>query len=321
MAYTPNQNPQPTSIADGADVAQGTTTNAAITTDSNGTVIGFLRGLVKILGSTWNPTESRLRVNAWDSGLAVNYGDTLNGKPANVYSILGSRNLGWSSTSVLGDACEYLDTSQANMNTPTAGQTLYIVSSSANDTGAGTGAQTVRIIYLDASGNQQKVTKTMNGTTPVSLGTGFTAIQWMEVAAVGSNAVSVGNLAISSTNGAATVATTFEYIAAGGNRSMSGRYMIPTGYSGYILDWSCAAISATMDTRLRVNCFSDDHTISDGAYHFKARVFLASGANSFENMNSMHFPAGSTVKISAIPGSAPAGNKLECGFCIIVAQD
>jgi len=36
-------------IADGADVAQGTTTDAGVVTDTTGTVIGFLRGLVKLL--------------------------------------------------------------------------------------------------------------------------------------------------------------------------------------------------------------------------------------------------------------------------------
>jgi hypothetical protein len=51
------------SIADGADVAQGTTTDAAITTDSNGTVIGFLRGIVKILASVWDSINGRLKVD------------------------------------------------------------------------------------------------------------------------------------------------------------------------------------------------------------------------------------------------------------------
>lgn len=37
------------SIADGADVALGTTTDAAIVTSSNGTVIGFLRGLMRLV--------------------------------------------------------------------------------------------------------------------------------------------------------------------------------------------------------------------------------------------------------------------------------
>lgn len=43
----------PVTIADGADVAQGTTTDAAITTNASGTVIGFLRGLVtRLLAQT-----------------------------------------------------------------------------------------------------------------------------------------------------------------------------------------------------------------------------------------------------------------------------
>src|SRR5438552_4318569 len=37
----------PVTIADGANVAQGTTTDAGIITDINGTEIGFLRGAIK----------------------------------------------------------------------------------------------------------------------------------------------------------------------------------------------------------------------------------------------------------------------------------
>jgi len=38
-------------IADGGDTAQGTTTDAAVVTDANGTISGKLRGLVKLLAS------------------------------------------------------------------------------------------------------------------------------------------------------------------------------------------------------------------------------------------------------------------------------
>lgn len=38
-------------IANGADVAQGSTTDAAVTTNANGTVVGFLRGIVTLFGS------------------------------------------------------------------------------------------------------------------------------------------------------------------------------------------------------------------------------------------------------------------------------
>jgi hypothetical protein len=243
---------------------------------------------------------------------------TLNGKTASMYHIMGSRTLGWSSTSILGDACEYLDTSQALMNTPTSGQTLYLVSTDVNDDGdpAGTGARTIRTVYLDANGVQQVRTDTLNGTTPVSIGSGYTFIQWMEVASVGSSEVSAGNITISSTNGAATVATTFEYIKAGGNRSLSGRYKIPSNCHGHLVHWDAAAISNTMDTRIRATVFADDGTLST-VYHFVDRVFLGSGIATSQDLEYRELPANSVVKISAIPGGAPAGNKLDCSFSII----
>lgn len=45
----------------GADI-MGTQSSAAITTDTNGTVIGFLRGLVKIFNNVWNTSYSALNV-------------------------------------------------------------------------------------------------------------------------------------------------------------------------------------------------------------------------------------------------------------------
>ena len=249
----------------------------------------------------------------------VQHTGQLDGVAARMYHIMGSRTLGWSSTSILGDACEYLDTSQALMNTPTSGQTLYLVSTSASDASAGVGARTVRIVYLDANGVQQVRTDTLNGTTPVSIGTGYTFIQWMEVASVGSSDVSVGNLSISSTNGAATVATTFEQIRAGGSRSLSGRYKVPSDCYGHLVHWDAAAISNTMDTRIRATVFADDNTLST-VYHFLDRVFLASGQNSIQDLEYRIIPAGCVVKISAIPGAAPSGNKLDCSFSIIVTN-
>lgn len=250
---------------------------------------------------------------------SVQHTGYLSGHQASLYHIMGSRTLGWSSTSVLGDACEYLDTSQALMNTPTTGQTLYLVSTSTNDAEAGTGARTVRTVYLDSNGLQQVRTDTLNGTTAVSIGTGYSFIQWMEVASTGSSEVSAGNISITSTNGAATVATTFERITAGGNRSLSGRYKVPSDSHGHLVHWDVAAISNTMDTRIRATSFADDLTLST-VYHFLDRAFLASGANSTQNLEYMELPSEAIVKISAIPGGAAAGNKLDCSFSIIVMK-
>jgi hypothetical protein len=58
-------------IADGADVAEGTTTDAAITDGSAGTVTGQLRGLTKILGDVWVSASHYLKVSIQNATLAV----------------------------------------------------------------------------------------------------------------------------------------------------------------------------------------------------------------------------------------------------------
>lgn len=244
----------------------------------------------------------------------------LNGKPAYVVQALGSRRQGWANTTVLGDACEYLDSSQSNMNIPTVGQTLYVVSTSASDTAAGTGARTVRVVYLDASNMEQSVIATMNGTTPVSIGTGYTFIQYAEVMTVGSNSTSVGNVTVSSTNGAATVATTFEMITAGGNKSLSGNYRIPAGKVGYLSSWASSAIGQTMDARLRGDWSIYDRSLTPGVFHFLDRMFVGAGVSSEAGLQYAICPAGGTIKVSAIPGAAASGNRLDCDFHLIVVD-
>lgn len=49
-------------VSNGSDVAEGSTTDAAITSDLPGTVSAKLRGLVKIFGSAWDSTNGRLNV-------------------------------------------------------------------------------------------------------------------------------------------------------------------------------------------------------------------------------------------------------------------
>jgi hypothetical protein len=50
-------------IADGADTAEGTTTDVAIVTDIAGTVSGKLRGVVKIFASVWDSANGRMKVD------------------------------------------------------------------------------------------------------------------------------------------------------------------------------------------------------------------------------------------------------------------
>ncbi len=58
-------------IVDGGDVAEGATTDAAVTTDVNATVSAKLRGLVKILGDVWDSGNHWLKVSIQNATLAV----------------------------------------------------------------------------------------------------------------------------------------------------------------------------------------------------------------------------------------------------------
>lgn len=58
-------------IADGADVTQGATTDAAVTGDNSGTVNAHLRGLTKILADVWDSVSHQLKVQVQNATLAI----------------------------------------------------------------------------------------------------------------------------------------------------------------------------------------------------------------------------------------------------------
>ena len=78
----------------------------------------------------------------------------------------------------------------------TAATSLEVLSSSANDTSAGTGARTITINGLDINYNAITATVTLNGTTSVAVGTQFFRINSALVASAGSGKVNAGDLTI-----------------------------------------------------------------------------------------------------------------------------
>jgi len=242
------------------------------------------------------------------------------GKTANLGYCLGRRSLGWTSTTLQGDISNYLDTSQQSNTVVTVGTTYYIRSSSVNDTAGGTGIRSMRINYLDGSGNRTITTVSLNGTTGVSLGNNISFVQYMESASEGSGLTSAGDITISSVSGAPTVAQTIEKVTVGDSRSLSGRVKVPTGFSLYLRGFFASAISSTMDTRIRGTVFTDDRTLSTG-FHFQQAAYLASGQNIDFPFEFLKFPAGAELKISAIPGGAPAGNRCDANFHFLLIQN
>ena len=242
------------------------------------------------------------------------------GKLANLGYCLGRRSLGWSSTSLQGDVSNYLNSSQAR-NTPVViGTTYYIRSSSVEDSANGTGIRSVRINYLNALGLRVISNVILNGTTAVSLGNGISFIQYIESSSVDSLGTASGDITVSTVTTAPTVAQTVEKISAGDARSLSGRIKVPSNYTMYMRGWFASAIGNTMDFRLRGTVFTDDRSLSPG-FHFQQSAYLSAGQNISVPFEFLKFPSGSEVKVSAVPGAAPAGNRCDTSFNFLFIEN
>jgi len=107
---------------------------------------------------------------------------------------------------------------------PTAARVHAIVSSSANDAAAGSGARTVRLIGVPAGGGIATETVALNGTTPVNSSGSYIHIISIQVLTVGAGGVNAGLI----TATAATDSTVSCSIEVGHNQS-SGAVLYAAG--------------------------------------------------------------------------------------------
>ena len=198
------------------------------------------------------------------------------------------------------------------------GVQLEIISSAAADDGApvGTGAQTVNIHYLDTAGAEQNETIIMNGTTLVTtVATDIDHVQWINTNAVGSGGVAAGNISLQGLGGGAV----FEYIAAGGNQSLSARYVVPTGKTGYLFGWRSSAIVKQVDFRLRATVDRFDNSLLPGVFLFQDPAVVIDAPTGFIPLPWSKMPAGAIIKISGL--SQAAGGNGGGSFQILLVDD
>jgi len=136
---------------------------------------------------------------------------------------------------------------------PTAARVHAIVSTSINDTSAGTGARTVLAYGIDGSYARITETVTLNGTTPVNTVNSYLHIHLMQVDSSGSGSVNAGVI----TATAATDATVTCQIDATHGQSESSVYLVPLGYTAYI-----------MRVRARMNCATASSAAEVALYTF-----------------------------------------------------
>ncbi len=158
-------------------------------------------------------------------------------------------------------------TSSQPIPNQTIGEQMVIFSTDYNDRlTSGTGIQKVEIDYLNASGNEQKETINLNGTSWIkTVGTNIRFINAIHSIQVGSHNTAIGTVVIASmgSNVVAPIGTTavmgttlvqncYNLISSHNNMSLSSLRMIPAKKTFYLSEWSASAVNAPVKLRLRI---------------------------------------------------------------------
>jgi len=132
---------------------------------------------------------------------------------------------------------------------------LEILSSSANDTSAGTGARTVTVVGLDANWAVQTQVVSMNGTSVVALTGTWLRVNSCVVTTTGSGGTNAGNITLRLASAGAKQAL----IATGAGAAAMAIYTVPAGQTAYLRSWR-----ATGSSVATVGIFARDNTGTAG---------------------------------------------------------
>lgn len=195
---------------------------------------------------------------------------------------------------------------------------LELVSSSGNDAALGAGVQSIDVHYLDAAGVEQEEVTATNGLGAVlTASSDYDIIQWMHTKTIGTaGGVAVGNISLRGVGGG----TVYEYIQAGGNQSLTCRYTVPTGKTGFLLGWSASAITKEIDFRLRATVERFDRSLTPGVFLFQDAIVLQDAPSSWRPFRGPNkIPETGVVKTSGI--STAAGGNGATSFDILLIDE
>lgn len=116
---------------------------------------------------------------------------------------------------------------------PSVASALGLASTDANDTSAGTGARTVRVVGLDANHDVATEDVTLSGTTKVTTSGSFIAINGLYVLTAGSGGVNAGDVYVADdgdTFTAGVPTAPYMVLEAGWNIAAPSIYTVPDGY-------------------------------------------------------------------------------------------
>lgn len=187
-----------------------------------------------------------------------------------------------------GTAPEDITTLGGTYIFPVNATTVSIVSTDANDTDGGTGAQTVRIGGLDADYNEIQEELTLNGLTPVVSTKVFFRLHRARVILSGSGETNAGdiNMTVDSNPVAQILATN--------GQTLMAVYTVPAGHMLILEKWMISIQKKTS----ALATFSFDVRIPGQTWAIKQLIGIDStGTSTFERTAAVPFPIPEKVDI------------------------
>ncbi len=156
---------------------------------------------------------------------------------------------------------------------PTVARRHNVVSTSINDTSAGTGAKTIFIRGINEAYAAVSETITMNGTSNVATTNTYFHIHLMQVLTGGSVGNNVGIItATAQTDGTVTC-----QISATLNQSCSSIYMVPVNYKGCLIKARARMANATANSEVTVGLYNKPF---GGVFQLKTQIGLNNAGSS-----------------------------------------
>ena len=134
----------------------------------------------------------------------------------------------------ISTAAETIWTPGATYAQVTTAVAFEAISSSTNDTSAGTGARTISVDLVDGNYAQTTVTVTMNGTTAVAITGTFVACNGARVLTAGSTGSNAGNVDIRTVSGSVVKRRIATLAAGSGGIDQDFLYTIPANHVGVV---------------------------------------------------------------------------------------
>lgn len=213
------------------------------------------------------------------------------------------------------DASEEFLNSLGTLNLPTTYRIHNLVSTSANDTSAGTGARTIEVTGNTSTGIESE-TVAMNGLTPVATTKAYDFIIELETQTAGSVTTNVGTItATAQTDGTVTIS-----MPPAKGEEYNGAFKCPTGHKAYLMNWMGDGQNSVANTTVDFNLYKFKN---NSAWHVeKSAKSVNQGSSDFHKNYSNSPLLLSAGDIFAVKASSSQNNSdVDTELIIILVQD